>query len=517
MRRAPAVKHVQRRGLRPDADLAPVGQQLGGIHCLGNLVGENVPVAERHQQVVRPLERHQQRRARNRVAAQRLDPQRLQRRQSNDPHTNLPPHPHRADIRHRRRVRPQRAHTQARNLEIQLRMALLHQLLLRRLDLQVNQIPPGRRQHHLPHVSRPHRDPVPCRGRPLVHRQHRRAINEPRGLRGDLHEQVPDDVPREQRGHIRVEPRQRSLDHLLRADELQHPGLRGKRLDQVRVEAIRAEPLHGKDLLDALQLDGRHLRDADAVPNHAQAAVLERAGARDELPLSLALEVDDAEVDDGAQIRVRVDDLEVVPRLRVALRAQLDELAVAEGGAHEDVAVVEIAHVRRDGRDAEVLHLESGDDLPVVLQHQHEQAPHVVAQQHARAVLVDLRDGPHDAGLHGDGLVEAVAGEVREGLLGDDDDAAEGHGDRHELARGALEVVHGPGALRDVFFRERDREGLDVADRLDVRRFGVEDGEGGGRGRGAVEKDDVADRLVQPDVEGLLLVVRADDLEETLV
>lgn len=74
----------------------------------------------------------------------------------------------------------------------------------------------------------------------------------------------------------------------------------------------------------------------------------------DHLAMPLALEVHDAEIDDGSQVGEPVHDLQVIVGVvgMHRVRIQPHYLRIAVAGAHEDVAVVQVGNGGRGARDA---------------------------------------------------------------------------------------------------------------------------------------------------------------------
>ena len=159
-----------------------------------------------------------------------------------------------------------------------------------------------------------------------------------------------------------------------------------------------------------------------------------RARARDHLPLPLALEVDDDEVDDRAEVLVARERLQVRPVVG-GLGEQPHELRVAEGRAEEDDAFVDVREARRLTRDAEPFEREPRHRAALVLDDEDEEAAEVVAEEEAAAVGIDGAHRLEGREVDGDRDVGGAA-VVRDRALADDEDAArELHGDEELGAR----------------------------------------------------------------------------------
>ena len=76
------------------------------------------------------------------------------------------------------------------------------------------------------------------------------------------------------------------------------------------------------------------------------------------LSLTLLLNVDDQHVENGSQVGIRLQHIDVRV-VFVFVLAELDELRVAELGSQEDDSVVHVGHVVHYGRFAQRLELES--------------------------------------------------------------------------------------------------------------------------------------------------------------
>mmetsp|Transcript_4212 Transcript_4212/g.12213 ORF Transcript_4212/g.12213 Transcript_4212/m.12213 type:complete len:676 (-) Transcript_4212:386-2413(-) len=397
----------ERHGLRPQGDLLAVGEPRLRPRRPG-LKGEahHVAVAHAAEQIGAQVQRGEEQGPRHHLPHQGLGARRPQAGQLQEVYFHARPHAHR-HVARRAGERPcggaraavgGRGEGEARRLVHQGRGGGGHQAPP--VQPQQNQLRRrGESDDHVQAVRRGHRDEAAVGRTPVAELAPRGALHEAHAVGAHLEERAPAHVDAEQRLGAHLEARQLRLLQLLAAHG-EHARLLHEGDDEQRVVRRVARLAQRPEALDARQVHRRVLVDADAVAHHPQRAVLEGARAAHHLALTLALEVNDAKVDDGAQVGHHVQHLEEArrgpraraPGARRGTRApgllQADELRVAIGGADEYAAVAQVAERGRAAREAQGLELQARHRrrarrrvlAPRRVEHQHRQPPRVVAE-----------------------------------------------------------------------------------------------------------------------------------------